>query len=315
MQGWESARSQVEEALVLLDLAEEAGGDSDSVAEAGGIAAAMQKRLAEMEIQRLLGEEGDEAAAILEINAGAGGVDAQDWAAMLLRMYERWAQRRGFRIQTLDFLAADDAGIKSATLSITGPYAYGYLKAEVGVHRLVRISPFDAAARRQTSFAAVHAYPDIEDDIEIEVLDKDLRIDVFRSGGPGGQSVNTTDSAVRITHIPSGLVVVCQNEKSQHKNKSTAMKVLKARLYDLELRKREEALAEKQATKKKIEWGSQIRSYVLQPYRLVKDHRTRHEDSNVDGVLDGDLDRFMEAYLVAQADGTLGGGAAAELPG
>ncbi len=308
VQAWEDARRGVEEALLLVDLAEEAGGDPATLSEARALGRTLEKKFAAMELQRLLGQEGDSAAAILEINVGAGGVDAQDWASMLLRMYERWGQRRGFKVQTLDFLPAEDAGIKSATLSITGPYAYGWLKAEIGVHRLVRISPFDAQARRQTSFAAVAAYPDIEDNNEIDVLEKDLRIDVFRSGGPGGQGVNTTDSAVRITHIPSGIVVQCQSERSQHKNKSTAMKVLKARLYEQELEKREAVAAAEQSLKKKIEWGSQIRSYVLQPYRLVKDHRTKVDESNVDAVLDGDLDRFMEAWLVASASGTLGQG-------
>ena len=218
---------------------------------------------------------------------------------MLLRLYLRWAERRGFKAAIMDILAGEEAGIKNATFTVEGDYAYGYLKAEIGVHRLVRISPFDAGARRHTSFASVFVYPDIEDNIEITVDEKDLRIDTYRSSGAGGQHVNKTDSAVRITHLPTGIVVQCQNERSQHMNRAMAMKILKARLYELELKEREKEIEKMHATKKQIAWGSQIRSYVLQPYRLVKDHRTGLEVGNVDAVLDGQIDQFMEKYLMS----------------
>jgi peptide chain release factor 2 len=236
--------------------------------------------------------------AFVSIHAGAGGTEAQDWASMLLRMYLRWAERRGFKTALIDELEGEEAGIKSATITVSGDYAYGYLKAEVGIHRLVRISPFDAGARRHTSFAAVFVYPDIEDIIEITVEDKDLRVDTYRASGAGGQHVNKTDSAVRITHIPSGIVVQCQNERSQHMNRAMAMKLLKARLYEMEMQAREKERENMHASKKQIAWGNQIRSYVLQPYRLVKDHRTGCETGNVDAVLDGDLDDFIEAFLM-----------------
>ncbi len=264
------------------------------------------------EFLKMLGGEHDRAGAILTINAGAGGTDSQDWAEMLLRMYLRWCDRRGFKRDITDIQSGEEAGIKSATVLVAGEYAYGYLAAEAGVHRLVRISPFDSNSRRQTSFASVFAWPEIDETIDIEVLDKDLRIDTYRSSGAGGQHVNVTDSAVRLTHIPSGIVVACQNERSQIRNREVGMKILKARLYELELQKRREKLDAVEAGKKDIAFGSQIRSYVLHPYRMVKDHRTKHETGNPDRVLDGDIDDFIKATLAAKARGTLGQAAAAE---
>jgi peptide chain release factor 2 len=258
------------------------------------------------EFQKMLGGEHDRASAILTINAGAGGTDSQDWAEMLLRMYLRWCERKGWKRDVIDLQGGEEAGIKGATVLVEGEYAYGYLAAEAGVHRLVRISPFDSNARRQTSFASVFAWPQIDDNIEIEVQDKDLRVDTYRSSGAGGQHVNVTDSAVRITHLPSGIVVSCQNERSQIRNREVAMKILKARLYDLEMQKRKEKLDAVEAAKKDIAFGSQIRSYVLHPYRMVKDHRTKHEVGDPDRVLDGDLDDFIKTTLVARAKGTLG---------
>jgi len=266
----------------------------------------------EAEFQKMLGGEHDAAGAILTINAGAGGTESQDWAEMLLRMYLRWCDKRGFKRDITDIQAGEEAGIKSATVLVQGEYAYGYLSAEAGVHRLVRISPFDSAARRHTSFASVFAWPQIDEDIKIEVQEKDLRIDTYRSSGAGGQHVNVTDSAVRITHLPTGIVVSCQNERSQIRNREVGMKILKARLYDLELQKQRAKLDAVEAAKKDIAFGSQIRSYVLHPYRLVKDHRTKHEVGDVDRVLDGDLEDLMKATLVARAKGTLQHAAPAE---
>ena len=288
------------DAEVLIEFAQE--GDDDSAKEAVELLAKAEKDCKELETQRLLGEEGDEASAILEINSGAGGTDASDWAEMLKRMYLRWAERRGYKASLVDEQAHDEAGIKSCALTIDGPFAYGFLKAEIGVHRLVRISPFDANARRHTAFASVAVYPDIEDSIEVDINPSDLRIDTYRASGAGGQHVNTTDSAVRITHAPTGIVVTCQNERSQHKNKASAMKMLKARIYQYELDKRQESANEQRATQKKIEWGSQIRNYVLHPYRLVKDARTAEETGDVDGFLDGEITHFMEAWLGLRAD-------------
>jgi peptide chain release factor 2 len=264
------------------------------------------------EIQKMLGGEHDAADAILTINAGAGGTESQDWAEMLLRMYLRWCDRRGFKRDLTDIQAGEEAGIKSATVLVQGEYAYGYLSAEVGVHRLVRISPFDSAARRHTSFASVFAWPQIQDDIKIEVQEKDLRVDTYRSSGAGGQHVNVTDSAVRITHLPTGIVVSCQNERSQIRNREVGMKILKARLYDLEMQKRRAKLDAVEAAKKDIAFGSQIRSYVLHPYRMVKDHRTKYEAGDVDRVMDGDIDDFIKTALVARAKGTLQHGLEAE---
>jgi peptide chain release factor 2 len=289
-----------EDAGVLLEFALE--GDEESASEAKTLVSAAEDDCKNLETQRLLGGEGDQASAILEINSGAGGTDASDWAEMLKRMYLRWAERRGYKASLVDEQSHDEAGIKHCAMTISGPFAYGYLKAEIGVHRLVRISPFDANARRHTAFASVAVYPDIEDTIEVDINPADLRIDTYRSSGAGGQHVNTTDSAVRITHAPTGIVVTCQNERSQHKNKATAMKMLKARIYQHELMKRQETALENRTSQKKIEWGSQIRNYVLHPYRMVKDARTGAESGDVDGFLDGDLTHFMEAWLGMRAD-------------
>ncbi len=256
-----------------------------------------------LEFQKLLSGATDHNSAILSINAGAGGTEACDWAAMLLRMYTRWAEQHGHKVQAIDMLPGEEAGIKNVTILIEGDLVYGYLKSEMGVHRLVRISPFDSNKRRHTSFASVEVIAEVEDDIKIDVKEQDLRIDVFRSGGKGGQGVNTTDSAVRITHIPSGLVVQCQNERSQLKNKATALKVLKSRLYEKEATKREAEQQKNYGEKQEIAWGSQIRSYVLHPYNMVKDHRTDFETGNASAVLEGKLDEFMEAYLRYQAEG------------
>jgi len=258
------------------------------------------------EFQKMLGGEHDRANAILSINAGAGGTESQDWAEMLLRMYLRWCEKKGFKRDITDIQAGEEAGIKSATVLVQGEYAFGYLSAEVGVHRLVRISPFDSAARRHTSFASVFVWPDLDEEIQIEVQDKDLRVDTYRSSGAGGQHVNVTDSAVRITHLPTGIVVSCQNERSQIRNRDVAMKVLKARLYDLERQKQQAKLDVIEASKMQIAFGSQIRSYVLHPYRMIKDHRTKHEVGDTDRVLDGDLDGLIKSTLIAKAKGTLG---------
>ena len=294
----------LEEAETLLEMGEEEE-DEETLAEALATLEELLPKVREAEIRRLFTDAADERDAILEINSGAGGVDACDWADMLRRMYLQWASRNGFKVAVIDENPNDDAGIKSCTLEIKGLYAYGYLRSESGVHRLVRISPFDASARRHTAFASVNATPDIDDSIEVEILDSDLRIDTMRAGGAGGQHVNTTDSAVRITHLPTGIVVKCQNERSQHKNKAKAMKVLKARLYQHELNKRQEEADALNAEKKKIEWGSQIRSYVLQPYRMVKDVRTEHQSGNTDAVLGGDLNAFMESWLAKKAEGAV----------
>lgn len=301
------ALRQLEDAETLLELGDELG-DPASIKEAAATLDALEESVRRMEVQRMLGEEGDDADAILEINSGAGGTDAADWADMLKRMYLRWADRMGFKATVVDEQPNEEAGIKSCTLEISGEYAYGYLKGESGVHRLVRISPFDANARRQTAFAAVAAYPDVDDAIEVEINEKDLKIDTMRSGGAGGQHVNMTDSAVRITHMPSGIVVKCQSERSQHKNKDTAMKMLRAKLYQQELERRQEVIDAANAQKRKIEWGSQIRNYVIHPYRLVKDVRTGMETGDTDAFLDGRILPFMEAYLAGRANGTLGEG-------
>lgn len=257
----------------------------------------LKKDLEQLELKHLLSGQLDKNNAILEIHPGAGGTESQDWAQILMRMYLRWAERHGFKTNIVDLQYGEEAGIKSATITIQGSYAYGYLRSEVGVHRLVRISPFDANKRRHTSFTAVLVYPEIEDDIEIEIKDDELRIDTFRASGAGGQHVNKVSSAVRITHIPTGIVVSCQNERSQHKNREMAIKILKARLYDLKRREQEEKMENIIGDKKEIAWGSQIRSYVLHPYRLIKDHRTNMETGNVDAFLDGDIDDFIYAYL------------------
>lgn len=249
-------------------------------------------------VEQMLSRENDKADAIVSINAGAGGTEAQDWAQMLLRMYIRYCEQRGYKTQIVDTLVGEEAGIKSATFMVEGPYAFGYLSAEIGVHRLVRISPFDSNARRHTSFASVFVYPDIEKDIEIEIQDKDIRVDTFRAGGAGGQKVNKTDSAVRITHAPSGIVVSCQNERSQHQNRAMAMKILKARLYEREVEMKNKEKQVVEDSKMDIAWGSQIRSYVLAPYRLIKDHRTNYEHGDVQTVLDGNIQGFIESFLM-----------------
>tara|TARA_Y100000590_G_scaffold281237_2_gene316191 strand:- start:74479 stop:75603 length:1125 start_codon:yes stop_codon:yes gene_type:complete len=281
---------------VLVEFAE-SDGDEASATEAAVIYENFLEAFLKAEQKVLLSEEVDPNNAIISINAGAGGTESCDWASMLYRMLTRWAESKKFKIQVLDVQDGDSAGIKSATFTVTGNYAYGLMKSESGVHRLVRISPFDSNARRHTSFASVFVSPEIDDDIEIDIQDKDLRIDVYRSGGAGGQSVNTTDSAVRITHNPSGLVVTCQNERSQLQNKIQAMKVLRSRLYDLEMEKKKAKEAEQEANKKEIGWGAQIRSYVLHPYKMVKDHRTNCEMGQAERVLDGDLDSFMDSFL------------------
>ena len=264
------------------------------------------------EIKKMLGGEHDRKNAILAIHPGAGGTESQDSAEMLLRMYMRWIERRGFKREMIDYQPGDEAGLKSATLTVTGEYAYGLLSAEAGVHRLVRISPFDQAARRHTSFASVFVWPELADDIDVEIEDKDIRIDTYRSSGAGGQHVNVTDSAVRITHLPSGIVVSCQNERSQHRNRDSAMKVLRARLYDMRLKEQQARLDQIGGAKKDIAFGNQIRSYVLHPYQLIKDHRTKFDVGDVNRVLDGDLDGFIKAYLMQKASGTLGQPVAAE---
>ncbi len=257
----------------------------------------LQKELERIDLELKLSGPDDGRHALMAINAGAGGTEALDWAGMLLRMYLRYAERQGYEVEMLDRQDGDEAGIKSATFAVRGDNAYGYLKSESGVHRLVRISPFDAASRRHTSFASVFAYPEVDDTVEIDIVDKDLRVDTYRSSGAGGQHVNRTDSAVRITHLPTNIVVTCQNERSQIKNRSTAMKILRSRLYDLEMKKRQEEQDKLEGTKKEIAFGSQIRSYVLHPYRMVKDHRTATEVGDADRVLDGMIDSFIEAYL------------------
>lgn len=289
--------SIVEDAEVMLELAEEAH-DAEAANEAASKLKEAGEAIRSAEVQKMLGGEHDRLNAIVSIHPGAGGTEAQDWASILLRMYLRWAERKGYSSETVDYLPGEEAGIKSVTFTVSGEYAYGYLKAERGVHRLVRISPFDANKRRHTSFASVFVYPEIEDDIEVDINEADLKVDTFRASGAGGQHVNKTDSAIRITHVPTGIVVQCQNERSQHKNRAVAMKLLRARLYELKLKEQEEKMQEFHKEKRDIAWGSQIRSYVLQPYRLVKDHRTGIEAGNVDAVLDGSIDQFIEGYLL-----------------
>lgn len=289
-----------------VDLIEMAVADGDDDLEQEGLAVLekLAERSGEMEVESLLSGEADALDCYIEIHSGAGGTESQDWAEILMRMYMRWAEKRGFKVEIMNYSAGEEAGIKAATLLIKGEKAYGWAKTESGVHRLVRISPYDSSARRHTSFASVWIYPVVDDTIEVEVLDKDLKVDTYRSSGAGGQHVNTTDSAVRITHIPSGIIVACQNERSQHKNRATAMKMLKARLYEQELQKREEDAAATNASKTDIGWGHQIRSYVLQPYQMVKDLRTGVETSQPDKVLDGDIDAFLAAALAARIHGS-----------
>jgi peptide chain release factor 2 len=295
---WKQNWKETEEMEILLQLIEEQGDEK----EAQDLLEKVQKSeeaISQLEFRRMLGGEHDPSNGIVSINAGAGGTEAQDWVEMLLRMYLRWGEKKGYQTQIIDILTGEEAGLKNVTFTVTGPYAYGYLKAESGIHRLVRISPFDAGARRHTSFASVFVIPEVSDEIEIVIDEKDLKIDTYRSSGAGGQHVNKTDSAVRITHLPTGLIVQCQNERSQHKNKATALKILKARLYEKEMKEREEKFEMLHHSKKEIAWGSQIRSYVMHPYRMVKDHRTNKVIHDVDRVMDGDLDEFMKAYLMA----------------
>ncbi|MDK2785848.1 MAG: peptide chain release factor 2 [Thermotoga sp.] len=288
-------RSLFEDLEVAIELSEE---DMDMVNQVEEIVQDLEKAVKKLELEIILNGKYDPNNAYLSVHPGAGGTESQDWAQMLLRMYMRWAERKGFDVEIVEYQPGEEAGIKDATILIKGEYAYGYLKYESGVHRLVRISPFDAARRRHTSFASVNVIPEIEDDVDIEIKPEDLKIETFRASGHGGQHVNKTESAVRITHIPTGIVVTCQNERSQHQNKQTALKILKARLYQLELEKKRKEIQEIQGELKDISWGNQIRSYVFHPYTLVKDHRTGVETSNVDAVMDGDIDIFIEAELV-----------------
>jgi len=294
---WEQKKKELEEMEILLQLVEEQNDEKEAQDLLGKIEKS-EEAIGQMEFKRMLGGEHDGRNAIVSINAGAGGTEAQDWVEMLLRMYLRWAERKGFRTEIIDILTGDEAGLKNVTFTVMGQYAYGYLKAEVGIHRLVRISPFDAGARRHTSFASVFVIPEVPEEIKIEIDEKELKVDTFRSSGAGGQHVNKTDSAVRITHLPTGIVVQCQNERSQHKNKATALKILKARLYEKEMEEKAEKLGELHSHKKEIAWGSQIRSYVMHPYKMVKDHRTDTVIHQVDKVLDGEIDELIRAYLL-----------------
>ena len=300
----EKANSDVEEWLAIAgemlrdNASEEEGEAQEALATLAEAIEELDRKMEETELVMLLGGEEDKSDAILEIHPGAGGTESQDWAEMLLRLYTRWATRKQYGIEKLDFLQGDEAGIKSVTLRISGENAFGFLKSERGIHRLIRISPFDASGRRHTSFASVDVLPDAGTDIKLDIKESDLRVDIFRSSGPGGQSVNTTSSAVRITHLPTGITAQCQNEKSQHHNRETAMRVLRARLYNLELQKREAQRQANYDNKQDIAFGSQIRTYTLQPYRLVKDHRTGSESGDVEAVLDGDIDQFQHDYLL-----------------
>ena len=302
MDDYGKCHSDIEEARFFLELAEEEN-DSEALEETETRLREVTDNLADMELRRLLGRADDRRDAIVTLHPGAGGTESQDWAEMLLRMYLRWGDRRGYKTEIMEYQPGEEAGLKRVTFTIAGDYAYGYLKCEAGIHRLVRISPFDANSRRHTSFASVFVYPEIDDNIDVEVNESDLRIDTYRASGAGGQHVNKTDSAVRITHLPTNIVVACQNERSQHKNKAMAMRILRSRLYELELEKQQEMMDSYAKTKKDIAWGSQIRSYVLHPYRMVKDHRTNVEIGNADAVLDGDIDRFIQSCLMEGEEG------------
>ncbi len=294
--GWSELRRRFDDLCGLVMLAREEDDESFEQEQLAELQA-LQDELERFELQTYLSGERDRCDAILTIHPGAGGVESQDWAYMLHRMYLRWIENNGFQARVIDFQEGEEAGIKDSTIEVRGPYAYGYLKAEVGVHRLVRISPFDFNQRRHTSFASVFVYPEVDEEVAVEIRDEDLRVDTYRASGAGGQHVNKTDSAVRITHLPTGIVVQCQAERSQHRNREMALKVLRARLYHIQLQEKLKETKELEAAKKEIAWGSQIRSYVLQPYTLVKDHRTNFEVGNAQGVLDGDLNGFIEAYL------------------
>jgi peptide chain release factor 2 len=303
MEGVRTLETDVSDALELIELAE-ADGDAAMVTEATSSLRALAEEAKRREIESLLSGEADANDCYIELNSGAGGTEAQDWAEMLMRMYMRWAEKHGYKVQLMEESEGEQAGIKSATLQVSGPNAYGWLKTEAGVHRLVRISPFDSNARRQTSFASVWVYPVVDDSIEIEINEADLKVDTYRASGAGGQHVNKTESAIRITHIPSGIIVACQTDRSQHRNRATAMGMLKARMYEAELQRREAVTAAQEDAKTDIGWGHQIRNYVLAPYQLVKDLRTNTETSNPGAVLDGDLDPFMAAALAARAGAT-----------
>jgi peptide chain release factor 2 len=298
-----SLRKRSEDLGVLLEWAD-AGESVD--AEFAQALDSLDQEVQAGEIKKMLSGEHDRKNAIIAIHPGAGGTESQDWAEMLLRMYLRWTERRGFKREVIDYQPGDEAGLKSVTVTVSGEYAYGLLSAEAGVHRLVRISPFDSAARRHTSFASLYVWPELPEDVDIKIEDKDIRIDTFRSSGAGGQHVNVTDSAIRITHFPTGIVVSCQNERSQHRNRDSAMRVLKARLYDIKLKEQQSKLDSIGGAKKEIAFGSQIRSYVLHPYQMVKDHRTKEQVNDVNRVLDGDLDVFIKSFLMKRASGTLG---------
>ena len=300
MDGYDVQLRALDDCRILVDLADEAK-DEPTAVEAAGTLARIEDAVSKMEFARMLSGPYDRQGAIVSINAGAGGTESQDWAEMLQRMYMRWVARRGYKVELLDLQPGDEAGIKSVVLGVEGEWAYGYLRAESGVHRLVRISPFDSQARRHTSFASVFVYPDIDETVRVDIDEKDLRIETMRSGGAGGQHVNKTESAIRITHVPTGIAVHCQQERSQHKNRSTAMRILRSKLLEVEQKKMDDKMGGIHAQKKAIEWGSQIRSYVLAPYRLASDHRTGIKVSNVDAVLDGDLDQFMVALLLQMA--------------
>jgi len=305
----QSLRQRSDDLSVLLEWA---GEGEDVAADFDRGLDALRQEVEAAETKKMLGGQYDRSNAIVTIHPGAGGTESQDWAEMLLRMYLKWAERRGLKRDVIDYQPGEEAGLKSATVTLTGDYAYGLMAAEAGVHRLVRISPYDQAARRHTSFASVLVWPELPDDVDVEIDDKDLRVDTYRSSGAGGQHVNVTDSAVRLTHLPTGIVVSCQNERSQHKNRAQAMKVLKSRLYDLKLREQQAKLDQIGGEKRDIAFGSQIRSYVLQPYQMIKDHRTKMEVGAVERVLDGDLDPFIKAYLMQKASGTLGAPGTAE---
>ncbi|MCB1308925.1 MAG: peptide chain release factor 2 [Leptospiraceae bacterium] len=304
LEPWKQLRQELTDFPSLVELTlEEAGGEKAGLEQVEQEFEALESKLEDLLLSEALMSEDDGRDALVTITSGAGGTESQDWADMLLRMYLRWMEKKEYKVETLDMQPGEEAGIKSVSILVKGESAFGYLKSENGVHRLVRISPFDSNKRRHTSFASVHVAPDIDDNIEIEVEEKDLRVDTYRASGAGGQHVNKTDSAIRITHIPTGIVVQCQNERSQHKNRATAMKMLKARLYEMEKEKQMEDMENRAGEKRDVAWGSQIRSYVFHPYKMVKDLRTQHETGNVDAVMDGDLDGFIEAYLKGLASG------------